>query len=104
MINVDTKEQVADIFTKPFAENGKWFHALNLISHVEVLKPLWQKKQAPGTSRPRGQAGQFRTSLQLQLSRDKDFRRSALQSLVEAFPKSQRKRVRKMIDRNNESS
>ena len=60
-INVDTKEQVADVFTKHFAENGKWFHALNLISHAEVLKQLWQKKQAPGTSRPRGQAGQFRT-------------------------------------------
>ena len=34
MINVNTKEQVADIFTKPFAERGKWEHALRLINHV----------------------------------------------------------------------
>ena len=33
MINVDTKEQVADIFTKPFADRTKWLHALRLINH-----------------------------------------------------------------------
>ena len=36
MINVDTTEQVADIFTKPFADRGKWEHALRLIAHVDV--------------------------------------------------------------------
>ena len=40
MINVDTLEQVADIFTKPFSERGKWEHALMLINHVrEDEKP-----------------------------------------------------------------
>eukprot|EP00439_Symbiodinium_sp_Y106_P061891 s1696_g9.t1 len=33
MVNVDTLEQVADIFTKPFAEKTKWLHALRLINH-----------------------------------------------------------------------
>ena len=33
MINVDTLEQVADIFTKPFAEKTKWLHSLRLINH-----------------------------------------------------------------------
>ena len=33
MINVDTKEQVADMFTKPFADRTKWLHALRLINH-----------------------------------------------------------------------
>ena len=34
MINMDTLEQVADIFTKAFSERGKWEHALMLINHV----------------------------------------------------------------------
>ena len=34
MINVGTKEQVADIFTKPFADKSKWDHAMKLINHV----------------------------------------------------------------------
>ena len=35
MVNVDTSEQVADVFTKPFAEKAKWLHALRLINHVD---------------------------------------------------------------------
>ena len=33
MINVDTGEQAADIFTKPFVDTPKWTNALRLISH-----------------------------------------------------------------------
>ena len=33
MINVDTGEQAADIFTKPFVDKPKWTNALRLISH-----------------------------------------------------------------------
>ena len=36
MINVRTKEQVADTFTKPFADKSKWDHAMKLINHVRV--------------------------------------------------------------------
>ena len=36
MINVDTKEQVADIFTKPFTDRAKWENALSLIYHRNV--------------------------------------------------------------------
>ena len=35
MVNVDTAEQVADLFTKPFAEKPKWLHALRLINHID---------------------------------------------------------------------
>ena len=34
LVNADTSEQVADIFTKAFAERTKWLHALRLINHV----------------------------------------------------------------------
>ena len=40
MINVGTKEQVADIFTKPFADKSKWEHAIKLINHVQVETKL----------------------------------------------------------------
>ena len=33
MINVDTTEQAADIFTKPFVDKPKWTNALRLINH-----------------------------------------------------------------------
>ena len=38
MINVGTDEQVADIFTKPFADKTKWRKALALINHVDCSK------------------------------------------------------------------
>ena len=38
MINVGTDEQVADIFTKPFADKTKWQKALALINHVDCSK------------------------------------------------------------------
>ena len=38
MINVGTDEQVADIFTKPFADKTKWHKALALINHVDCSK------------------------------------------------------------------
>ena len=34
LLNVDTSEQVADVFTKPFTERTKWIHALKLIAHT----------------------------------------------------------------------
>ena len=47
------------------------------------------------------------TSIATQLSKDKDFSHfshHAFQSVIEAFPKSQKKHIRKMIDRSAESS
>ena len=38
MINVGTDGQVADIFTKPFADKTKWHKALALINHVDCSK------------------------------------------------------------------
>ena len=54
-INVGTKEQVADIFTKPFADKSKWEHAMKLINHVRVetkLKPGGKDSDAHVVSKP----------------------------------------------------
>ena len=40
MINVGTKEQAADIFTKPFADKSQWEHAIKLVNHVRVENKL----------------------------------------------------------------
>ena len=40
MINVRTKEQVADILMKPFADKSKWEHAMKLINHERVAHKL----------------------------------------------------------------
>ena len=55
MINVGTKEQVADIFTKPFADKSKWDHAMKLINHVRVdtkLKPGGKDSDEHVVSKP----------------------------------------------------
>ena len=55
MINVGTKEQVADIFTKPFADKSKWDHAMKLINHVRVdtkLKTGGKDSDAHVVSKP----------------------------------------------------
>ena len=55
MINVGTKEQGADIFTKPFADKSKWDHAMKLINHVRVetkLKPGGKDSDAHVVSKP----------------------------------------------------
>ena len=55
MINVGTKEQVADIFTKPFADKSKWEHAMKLINHLQVetkLKPGGKDSDAHVVSKP----------------------------------------------------
>ena len=50
MINVGTDEQVADIFTKPFADKTKWHKALALINHVDCSKPALDSKGSPKDS------------------------------------------------------
>ena len=44
MINVGTHEQVADIFTKPFADKIKWHKVLALINHVDCSKQALDSK------------------------------------------------------------
>ena len=106
MVNVATLEQVADIFTKPFAEKGKWHHALKLINHLDVPKPPWLNKKGKDSNahivaKPQvlaALAGRPVHELASQLRRDKDFSHSALRSVIEALPKSNKKHMRKMID------
>ena len=87
MINVGTKEKVADIFTKPFADESKWEHAMKLINHVRVTskpqtvgkdsdahvvsKPHLTAAASTSTSRPSGQAEGL--AAQLDVDRDRDF-------------------------------
>ena len=46
MINVGTDEQVADIFTKPFAGKTKWNKGLALINHVDCSKDALDNKDS----------------------------------------------------------
>ena len=112
MINVATLEQVADIFTKPFAEKSKWYHALKLINHLDVPKPPWRKKKGKDSdahivAKPQvlaALAGRPVHELAAQLRKDKDFSHSALRSVTQALPKSNKKHMRKMIDSSTPSS
>ena len=112
MVNVATLEQVADIFTKPFAEKSKWYHALRLISHVDVPKPPWLNKKGKGSDAHivakhqvlAALAGRPVHEFAAQLQKDKDFSRKALRSVIESLPKSNKKHMRKMIDNSNSSS
>ena len=94
MINVGTKEQVADIFTKPFADKSKWEHAIKLINHVRVetklktggkdsdahveSKPHLTAAATTPTSRSVDQAEDLATSLGM----DADFSDIALNTLL----------------------
>ena len=112
MVNVATLEQVADIFTKPFAEKGKWYHALKLINRLDVPKPPWLNKKGKDSdahivAKPQvlaALAGRPVHELAAQLHKDKDFSHSALRSIIEALPKSNKKHMRKMIDNSTPSS
>ena len=49
MLNADTREQVADIFTKPFTDRSKWQHALRLIARNDAFHT---SKVARGNPKP----------------------------------------------------
>ena len=112
MINVATLEQVADIFTKPFAEKGKWYHALKLINHLDVPKPPWVNKKGKDSdahivAKPQvlaALAGRPVHELASQLRKDKNFSHSALRSVIESLPKSNKRHMRKIIDSSTLSS
>ena len=110
MVNVDTSEQVADVFTKPFAEKAKWLHALRLINHLDcpciapkkgkdsdshlVAKPTIT---APSLGRPDIE------SASAQLLSAKDFSYKALQSLAELLPTKVSRRRKSKLTTSNES-
>ena len=110
MVNVDTSEQVADVFTKPFAEKAKWLHALRLINHIDcpgiapkkgkdsdshlVAKPTIT---APSLGRPDIE------SAAEQLLSAKDFSYRALQSLAELFPTKVSRRRKSKLTTSDES-
>ena len=94
MINVGTKGQVADIFTKPFADKSKWEHALKLINHGRVTgEPQAGGKDSDAhvvskphltavASTPKGRSSGQAEDLALQLAMDKDYSNLALTKLL----------------------
>ena len=99
MVNVDTLEQVADIFTKPFAEKTKWLHALRLINHnlcSDVAQNGGQDSDSHLVAKPTiAAAGHGRPSLESvaqDLLRVKDFSYHGLCSLASDFPTKVSKR------------
>eukprot|EP00439_Symbiodinium_sp_Y106_P009882 s13037_g1.t1 len=101
MVNVDTLEQVADIFTKPFAEKTKWLHALRLINHnlcSDVAQKVGKDSDSHLVAKPTiAAAGHGRPSLESiaqDLLRVKDFSYLGLCSLASDFPtKAERVRL-----------
>ena len=103
MINVDTVEQVADIFTKPFSERGKWEHALMLINHVrEDEKPAEKPGRDAQAQAKKSQAAAAIQEIEMiasELSRLKSYECFSLERLCEemstskAAKKSKRLRI-----------
>ena len=103
MINVDTLEQVADIFTKPFSERGKWEHALMLINHVrEDEKPAEKPGRDSQAQLKKSQAAAAIQEIEMiasELSKLKSYECSSLERLCEemstnkAAKKSKRLRI-----------
>ena len=112
MINVATLGQVADIFTKPFSEKSKWYHALYLINHIEVQKPPWLNKKGKDSdahivAKPQvlaALAGRPVHELAAQFRKDADYSHQALKSVIEGLPKSNKRHMRKMIESSTPSS
>ena len=104
MINVDTLEQVADIFTKPFSERGKWEHALMLINHVrEDEKPAEKPGREAQAQTKKSQAAAAIQEVEMiasELSRLKSYDCLSLERLCEEMStnKAARKSKRLRID------
>ena len=108
MINVDTKEQVADIFTKPFADRAKWLHALRLINHNLTGDQGGEPAKDSDShllSRPYVCAGVstepsakvVAQELALQRLKAKDFSYKALQEIIESLHVFQTRKQRRAI-------
>ena len=123
MINVDTKEQVADIFTKLFADRAKWEHALSFIydkhapdpggdsakdsdNHL-VAKPRVHATPADKSPPKRGAAYTkvFQDAEQVasQLDEGRDYSHKALESLAELLSQIKTKRNRQILKSNSQS-
>ena len=123
MINVDTKEQVADIFTKPFADRAKWEHALSLIFHRHVpnqgggsakdsdnhlvAKPQVHATPADTSPLQRGAACtkviQDIEQLAQRLDEGQDYSPKALEQIAELLSLVKTKRNRQILKTNSQS-
>ena len=106
MINVDALEQVADIFTKPFAEKTKWLHALRLINRnhcPDIVPKKGKDSESHLVAKPTMTAPSYRRPVigwaAEQLLRTQDFSYSALQSLASQFPTKVSRRRRRRRSR-----
>ena len=106
MLNADTREQVADIFTKPFTDRPKWQHALRLIAHTDAFhtskvargnpKPT-QSLATPAKETPESE------ELAKSLLKSKEFTYDAVEKLLQSMFKEGKSTFRAMQQRTKRS-
>ena len=89
MLNADTREQVADIFTKPFTDRSKWQHALRLIAHNDAFHTSkvarGNPKPTENAATPAKEVSPASEELANSLLKSKDFTYDALEKLLKAM-------------------
>ena len=89
MLNADTREQVADIFTKPFTDRSKWQHALRLIAHNDAFHTSkvarGNPKPTETAAAPAKESSPASEELANSLLKSKDFTYDALEKLLKAM-------------------
>ena len=106
-LNADTRDQVADIFTKPFTDRSKWQHALRLIAHTDAFHT---SKVARGNPKPTETAAApakettlASEELAKSLFKSKDFTYDALEELLQSMFAAGKSTFRAMQQRNKRS-
>ena len=89
MLNADTREQVADMFTKPFTDRAKWQHALRLIARNDAFHTSkvarGNPKPTENAATPAKESSPASEELANSLLKSKDFTYDALEKLLTAM-------------------
>ena len=89
MLNADTREQVADIFTKPFTDRSQWQHALRLIAHNDDFHTSkvarGNPKPTENAATPAKESSPASEEPANSLLKSKDFTCDALEKLLKAM-------------------
>ena len=107
ILNADTREQVADIFTKPFTDCSKWQHALRLIARTDAFNT---SKVARGNPKPTENAATpaketvpASEELAKSLLKSNDFTYDALEKLLQSMFAEGKSTLRAMQQRTKRS-
>ena len=106
LLNVGTEEQVADVFTKPFTDRGKWKHALKLIAHDGAIESHSQARGNPkpfvgeeqNTKKTTPAASTDPEAMAQVLLKAKDFSYKAAERLAHMLLAEPQNRARNIID------